>query len=83
MLVIGMVLNVPPLILYWTVKPLIGGTNGKLKLLIQVVAGILIAGAEGNTTAVAEPLCAHATGPVVPCPIVPQADVSIYLVRIV
>ena len=78
-----MLLNAPPLMLYCTVNPFTGATKGSEKLLIQVVAGMLMAGAAGNTTALTALLCAHAAGAVVPCAMVPQADARTYLERIV
>lgn len=53
--IVGVAENAPPLILYWAVKPFATGNVGNENAALQVFAGAVITGAEGNTVKTLEP----------------------------
>jgi hypothetical protein len=79
----GVVIYVPPSILYSVLNPVIAGTAGKMNPVVQVFEGCVRTGATGKITTLTTLLEPQGMVPTDPAGIEPQPDARAYLAEIV
>ena len=79
MVVLGEAELAPPSILYSTLNPLTGVTEGNVNADAHVFVGAVITGAVGKITTLISLLAPHAPLPAVPAAVLPQVAAKTYL----